>query len=195
MSMYEAFRDHGSAVFRPDMSTITLSTQGLSAAESGRAVCSSRSSTGRQYAPSAAVSHSLSMPPNAGLDSHTAGSSAAADVARHEGCTSAEAVNGQMSPGNTASNRGHDRWPPDIQWRPDNPLVRPCFFAGDCESAYTDKSCRTANVQIIGGPGPSSSLLTACWCAMLACSCTQCCTDASSKAEYCWHCGRGIQRF
>ena len=134
MSMYEAFREHGSAAFRPDTSTVTLSEQGLSAAESSRAACSS-SPMGRQHAPSVSVSHSLSAPLNPGLDSQTADHFTGTDVARHKGCIGAEAVNERVDPGSTASNRGHDRWPRNIQWRLDNPLVRPCFVAGAWNTA------------------------------------------------------------
>ena len=124
MSMYEAFREHGSAAFCPDTSTLILSEQGLSAAESSRAGSSS-SPAGRQHDPIAGSSHSLSAPWNSGLDSQTADQYTGMDVAWHEDCTGAEAVNEWGDPGSTASKWGHDRWPRDIQWRLDNPLVRP----------------------------------------------------------------------
>ena len=137
MSMYEAFREHGSAAFCPDTGAVMLSGQGLSAAESSRAACSS-SPADRQHAPSAGISRSLGAPLNPGLDSRTADKLTGTDSARHEDCTGAEAVNAWEDPDSTASNWGHDRWPRDIQWRRDNPLVRPCFFAGACKTAHTD---------------------------------------------------------
>ena len=136
MSMYEAFRQHGSAAFCPDMSTVMLSEQGLSAAESGRAASSS-SPTGRQHAPSAGASQSQSAPPEPGLDSQSAGQLTGADVARPEGCTGAGGLDVHVDPGSAASNRGHGRWPRDIQWRLDNPLVRPRSLAGACRPART----------------------------------------------------------
>ena len=135
MSMYEAFREHGSAAFCPDTSTVMLSEQGLSAVESSRAACSS-SPMGRQHAPSAGISHSLGTPLDPGLDSRTADQLIGTDVAQHEDCTAAEAVNKGVDPGSTASNWGHDRWPRDIQWHLENPLVRPCFIAGACNSTH-----------------------------------------------------------
>ena len=137
--MYEAFREHGNAAFCPDTSTVMLSEQGLLKAESSRPACSS-SPTGMQQASSAGICHSLSTPLTPGLDSQTADQSTGTDVARHDECTDAEAANEWVGLGSTAGSRGHDRWPHDIEWRLDNPLVRPCFVAGACNTAHIGPS-------------------------------------------------------
>ena len=133
--MYEEFREHGSESFFPDLSGAMLTEDSLSASLSAAASDSSaNSSTASSLHAQKSIAHGSQLSPHQPHEQQdsvqavtptTSVSAAGSNEAGQRLGARAE----QSVQTDDAGSSVQDRWPPDIRWLEENPLVG-SFFCG-----------------------------------------------------------------